>query len=218
MSHSLRPHGLQHTRPSCPSPSPRACSNSWPLSWWCHPTISPSVVPFSSCLQSFPASGHFLMSRLFASGGWSIGVSASASVLLMNIKGWFLLGLTGLISLLWGTIKSLLQPLTSNASILQCSAFFMVQLSYPYMTTRKTVALTIQTFVGKVMSLFFNMLSRFVITFVPRSKHPLISWLQSPSAGAKENKICHCFHCFPTYLPWSDGTRCHNLCFLNAEF
>ena len=97
MSNSLWPHGgLQHTRVPCPLPSPRACSNSCPLSLWYHPTISSSVVPFSSCLQSFPASGSFLMSRLFTSGGQSIG--ASASVLPMNIQDWFPLGLTGLIS------------------------------------------------------------------------------------------------------------------------
>ena len=98
MSDSFRPHGLQHTRPPCPLPTPRACSNSCPLSWWCHPTISPSVVPFSSSPQSFPALGSFLVSQFFASGGQSIG--ASASVLLMNIQDWFPLGLTGLISLL----------------------------------------------------------------------------------------------------------------------
>ena len=99
MSNSLLPHGLQHTRPSCPSPTPWACSNSCPLSRWCHPTISSSVVPFSSHLQSFPASGSFPMSQFFASGGQSIGVSASTSVLPMNIQDWFPLGLTGLISL-----------------------------------------------------------------------------------------------------------------------
>ena len=99
MSNSLLSHGLQNARLPCPSFSPRACSNSCPLGWWCHPTISSSVVPFSSCLQSFPASGSFLMSRLFSSGGQSIGASASASVLPMNIQNWFPLGLTGLISL-----------------------------------------------------------------------------------------------------------------------
>ena len=98
MSHSLWPHGLQHTRLPCPSPSPRACSNSCLLSQWCHPTISSSVVPFSSCLQSFPASGSFLMSWLFTSGGQSIGALASASVFPKNIQDWFPLGLTGLIS------------------------------------------------------------------------------------------------------------------------
>ena len=103
VSNSLQPHGLQgveDTRPPCPSPTLGACSNSYPLSWWYHPAISSSVVPFSSCLQSFPASGSFLMSRLFASGGQSIGASASASVLPMNFQGWFPLGLTGLIPLL----------------------------------------------------------------------------------------------------------------------
>ena len=100
VSDSLRPHGLQHARPACPSPTPRVHSNSCPLSWWCHPTISSSVIPFSSCLQSFIPSGSFPVSRLFASGGQSIGASASASVLPKGIHSWFLLGLTGLISLL----------------------------------------------------------------------------------------------------------------------
>ena len=99
MSDSLWPYGLQHARLPCPSPSPGACSNSCPLSQWCYPTISSSVIPFSSCSQSFPASGSFLMSQLFASGDQSIGASASALVLLMNIRDWFPLGLTGLISL-----------------------------------------------------------------------------------------------------------------------
>ena len=99
MSDSLWPHELQHVRLTCHSPSPRACSNSCSLSWWYHPTISSSVVPFSSCLQSFPASGSFLMSQLFTSGGQSTGASTSASVLPMNIQDWFSLGLTGLTSL-----------------------------------------------------------------------------------------------------------------------
>ena len=100
LQHCLWPHGLQHTRLPCPSPPPGACSNSCPLSWWCHPTISSSVVPFSFCLQSFPASGSFPMTQFFASGGQTIGTSASTSVLPMNIEGWFPLGLTDLISLL----------------------------------------------------------------------------------------------------------------------
>ena len=119
-----------------------------------------------------------------------------------------------------GTLKSLLQHHSSKASILQRSAFFIVQLSHPYMTTGKTIALTRWTFVGKVMSLLFNMLSRLVITFLPRSKCLLISWLQSPSAVILEtpqNKFWHCFHCFPIYFLWSDGTRCHDLRFLNVE-
>ena len=103
-----------------------------------------------------------------------------------------------------GTFKTLLQHYSSKASILQCSAFFTIQLSHLYMITRKTIALTRQTFVGKVMSLLFNLLSRLVVTFLPRSKRLLISWLQSPSAVILEppkNKVCHCFHCFPIYLP-----------------
>ena len=98
-SNSLWPHGLQHARPPCPSPTPRACSNLCPSSQWCHPTISSSVIPFSSCLQSFPASGSFPMSQFFPLGGQNIGVPASASVLPMNIQDWFPLGLTGWISL-----------------------------------------------------------------------------------------------------------------------
>ena len=120
-----------------------------------------------------------------------------------------------------GTLKSLLQHHSSKASIPWRSAFFKAQLPHPYVTTGKTIALTRWTFVGKVMSLLFNMLSRFVITFLPKSKCLLISWLQSPSAvifGAPQNKVCHCFHCFPIYLAWSHGTGCHDLCFLNVEF
>ena len=157
VSNSLWPHGLHHARLPCPSPSPGTCSNSCPLSQWCHPTIFSSVVPFSSCPQSFPASGSFLLSWLFTSGGQSIGASVSASVLLMTIKDWFPLGLTALIL---QTLKSLLKHHSSKASILQCSAFLMVQLSHPHMTTGKIIALTIQTFVGKVMSQFYNKLSR----------------------------------------------------------
>ena len=98
VSNSLRLHGLQHARPPCPSPTPGVYSNSCPLSWWCHPTISSSVFPFSSCLQSFQASGSFPMSQFFTAGGQSIGVSASASVLPMNMQDWFPLGVTGWIS------------------------------------------------------------------------------------------------------------------------
>ena len=183
MSDHLRPHGLQHTRIFWPSPSLRACPNSSLLSQWCHPTILFSVIPFPSCLQSFPASEAFAMSQLFASEGQGVGASASASVLPMNIQDWFPFRLTGWISLQpKGPLKSLLQHHGSKASILQCSAFFMVQLSHPYMTTREAIALTRQTFAGKVMSLLLNMLSRLVKAFLPRSKRLLISWLQSPSA------------------------------------
>ena len=120
-----------------------------------------------------------------------------------------------------GTLKSIRKNHSSKASLLRCSTFFTVQLSHSYMTTGKTIALTRQTFVDKIMSLLFNMLSRLVITFLPRSKHLLISWLQSPSAVILEfpqNKVSHCFHCFLIYLPWSDGTGCHDLSFLNVEF
>ena len=174
---SLRPHGLQHTRLPCPSPTPRVYSNSCPLSWWCHPTISSSVALFSFCLQSFPASGSFPMSWLFTYGGQSIGVSASVSVLAMNIQDWFPLGLTG-----WFSLQSKrLSRVFSNTTV-QKHQFFGAQVSlwsnsHPYKTTGKTVALTRQTFVGKVLSLLFNMLSRLVIAFLPRSKCLLISWL-----------------------------------------
>ena len=153
VSDSLRPHGLQHARPPCPSPTPGAYSNSCPLSRWCHSTISSSFTPFSSCPQSFPASGSFSMSQFFTSGGKSIGISASTSVLLMNIQDWFLLGWTGWIYLQSQGLSRVLQHHSSKASILQCSAFFIVQLSHPYMTNGKTIALTRWTFVGKVISL-----------------------------------------------------------------
>ena len=118
-----------------------------------------------------------------------------------------------------GTLKSLLQHHNSKASILRCSTFFIVQLSHPYMTTGKTTALTRHTFVGKVMSLLFNMLSSLLITFLPGSKRLLISWLQSPSAVILElkNIVSQYFQCFSIYLPWSDGTRFHDLSFLNVE-
>ena len=162
-SDSLWSHGLQHARPPWPSPIPEVYPNSCPLSWWCHPTISFSVIPFSSWPQSFPASGSFQMSQLFSSGGQSIGVSASTSVLPMNIQDLSPLEWTGWISLQSKALKSLLQHHSSKASVLQRSAFFIVHLSHPYMTTGKTIALTRRTFVGKVMSLLFNMLSRLLI-------------------------------------------------------
>ena len=135
VSTSLWSHELQHTRIPCLSLSHKVCSNSCPLSQWCHPIILSSVIPFSSCLQSFSASVSFPMSQLFASGGRSIGTSASASVLPMNIQGWFPLGLTGLISLQSRWLKNLLQHHSLKGSILRCSVLFMVQLSHLYMTT-----------------------------------------------------------------------------------
>ena len=221
MSDSLWPHELQHVRPPCPSQTPRVYSNTCPSSQWCHPAISSSVVPFSSCPQSLPASGSFPMSQLFAWGGQSIG-SFSFSISPSNeYPGLICFRMDWLdLFAVQGPLKSLLQHHSSKASILQHSAFFTVQFSHPYMTTGKIIALTRWTFVGKVMSLLFNMLSRLVITFLPRNNQLFISWLQSPSAVILEppkNKVWHCFHCFPIYFLWSDGTRCHDLSLLSVE-
>ena len=219
MSYSLRPHELQHARLPCPSLSPRVCSNSYPLNL-CHPNSSSSVTPFSSCPPSFlempPASGSFPMSQFFESGGQRIGASALASVLPMNIQGWYPLGLTGLISLQSMGLSSLLQHHSSKASVLWCSAF-MVQLSNSHITTGKTLALTIQTFIGKVMSLLFSMLSRFAIaSYKEQASFNFMAAVTICSdSGAQENEVCHCWY---VYLPWSDGTRCHDLSFLNVEF
>ena len=175
----------------------------------CRPLLPP---------QSFPASGSFPMNQLFTSGGQSIGVSASTSVLPMNTQDWSPLGWTDWISLQSKGLSSLLQHHSSKASILWHSAFFTVQLSHPYMTTGKNIALTRQTFVGKIMSLLFNMLSRLVITFLPRSKHLLISWLQSPSAVILEPRKCQpLFPLFPHLfvMKWWDWS--HDLSFLNVE-
>ena len=172
MVNSLRPHGSQHTRPPCPSPTPRVYSNSCLLSRWCHTAISSPVAPFSSCLQSLPGSGSFPMGQLFTWGGQSTGVSASASVLPVNTQDWSPLGWTGWIFLQSKGLSRVFSNTTvqKKTSIFQCSAFFTVQLSHLYMTTGKTIALTRWTFVGKVMSLLFNMLSRLVITLLPKSK------------------------------------------------
>ena len=137
MSDSFWPHGLQHTRLPCPSPSPGACSKSCASGQWCHPTFSSSVIPFSSCLQSFPVSGLFLMSWFFASGGQIIGASASASALPMNIQDCFPIGLTGLISLQSKGLSRIFSK--TRVQRLQCSAFFLVQLSHPYTATGKNM-------------------------------------------------------------------------------
>ena len=164
------------------------------------------------------------MSQFFAPGGQSIGVSPPASVLPMNIQDWFPLGWTD-----WISLQSKgLSRIFSNTTV-QKHQFFGAQLSL-YSNSHihtwllktlksKSIALTIWPFVDKVMSLPFNIISRLLIAFLPRSKHLLISWLQSPSAVILEPKkvVCHCFHCFPIYLPGSDGTGCHNLSFLNVE-
>jgi len=174
---------------TCPSLSPRVCSNSCPLSRWWHPTISSSVTHFSYS-QYFPASGFFPVRQIFLSGSQSIGASASASIspsteyagLISFRIDWFdLLAVQG-------TLKRILQDYNLKASILWCSTFFMVHLSHLYMTTGKTIVLTIWTFVGKVISLLFDMLSRMVIAFLLRINHLLISWLQSPSALILEPK------------------------------
>ena len=147
-----------------PLPTPGVHPNSCPLSRWCYPTISSSVISFSSCPQSFPASGSFQMSQLSTSGGQSIGASASASVLPMNTQDWSPLRWTGWIFLQSkGLSRVFFNTTVQKNQFFQCSAFFVVQLSYPYRITGKTIALTRQTFVGKVMSLLFNMLSRLVI-------------------------------------------------------
>ena len=156
MSNPLRPHGLQHSRLPCPSPSPGAFSKSCPLNQWCHPTVSYSVVPFSSCLQSFPASGSFLMSWLFTwwpkywSFSFSISPSKEYSGLISFRTDWLDL------LVVQGTLKSLLQHHSSKAPVLRHSAFFMVQPSHPYMTTGKTITLTIWTFVGKLIVDLFS--------------------------------------------------------------
>ena len=220
-SNSLQPHRLQHARLPCPSPSPRACSNSRPLSQWCHPTILSSVTPFSSCPQSFPASGSLPVSWLFASSGQSIGASASASVPPMNIQDWFPLGLTGLTSLLSKGLSRVFSNTTVKSINSSALSFLYNPLSHPCMTTGKTIALTIWTFVDKVMSLLFNMLSRLVTGFLPGSKRHLISWLQSSSAVILEPrkiKPVTVSIFFTIYLPWSDGTRWHDLHFLNDDY
>ena len=179
VSDSLWPHESQHARPPCPSPTPGVYPNSGPSSRWCHPAISSSVVPFSSCHQSLPASVSFPVSQLFAQRWpkyWSFSLSISPSnehpgLISFRMDWLHLLAVQG-------TLKNLLQHHSWKASILWCSAFFTVQLSHPYMTTGKTIALTRRTFFGKVMYLLLNMLSRLVITFLPRSKRLLISWLQ----------------------------------------
>ena len=170
VSDSLWPHGLQHTRPPCPSPTPGVHPNSCPLSRWYHPTISSSVVLFSFYPLSFPASGSFQLNQLFTSGGQSIGVSASASVLSMNTQDWSPLGWTG-----WISLQSKGLPRVFSNTTVQKHQFFSPQLSSQSNShihvwlLKKTIALARWTFVGKVMSLLFNMLSKLVIAFLPSS-------------------------------------------------
>jgi len=172
MSNSPRPHESQHARPPCLTPTPGVHSNSCPSSRWCHPAISFSVVPISSYPQSLPASESFPVSQLVAWGSFSISPSNEHPGLISFRMDWLdLLAVQG-------TLKSLLQHHSSKASILRWSPFFTETLTSIHYTTGKTIALTRRTFVGKVMSLLFNILSRLVITFLPRSKRLLISWLQ----------------------------------------
>ena len=164
----------------CPSLSARACSNSCPLSWQWHPSISSFVSPFSSCPQSFPASESFPVRQLFASGSQSIG--ASASVLPMNIQSRFHLGLTAWFLCVRGTLKSLIQHHIESINSSVLNLLYGPTLASVHYYWKKKLALTIRTFVVKVMSLlFFNMFSRFVIGFLPRRRNLLISWLPSPS-------------------------------------
>ena len=201
MSDSLQSRGLQHARPPCPSPTPGVYSNSCPLSLWYHPAISSSVIPFSSCLQFFPASGSFQNKSVLHIRWpkyWSFGFNISPSSEYSGLTSFSMEWLDLLAA--QRTLKSLLQHHSSKAPTLQHSAFFIVQLSPPYMTTAKTIALTRWTFVGKVMSPLFNMPSKLVITFLPRSKRLLISWLQSPSAvifGAPQIKSATISTIFP---------------------
>ena len=182
LSNSLRPHGLQHARLPCPSPTPGACSSSCPLSQsvmpsnhliLCHPLFHlPSNLPSIRFLSN--ESGLHITWPKYWSFSFSISPSNEYSELISFRIDWFNL------LAVQGTLKSLLQHHSSKASFLQRSAFLMVQLSHPYMTTGKTIALTRWTFIGKVISLIFNMPSRLVIAFLPKIKHLLISWLLSP--------------------------------------
>ena len=182
MSNSLQPYGLQHARPPCPSPTPGVHPNPCPLSWWCHPTISSSVVSFSSRLQSLSASGSFQMSQFFASGRQSIGASTSGSVVPMNIQDWFPLGWTGWISLqskglsrVFNTTVQRHQFFGSQPSLWSNSPIHTWLLEKPQLWLDRTLS-------ARKCLCLFNMLSRFVIVFLPRSKRLLLSWLRSPSA------------------------------------
>ena len=218
MSKSLCPHGLENVRLPYPLPTPLNCSNSCPLSRWCHKTISSSVIPFSSCLQYFQHQGLFQWLNFcirwpkYWNFSFSISPSNKYSGLISLRTDWFDL------FAVQGTLKSLPQHRISKASVLWCSAFFILQFSHLYMTTGKNVALTIWIFVGKGMSLLFNTLSRFVIDILPREKQAFFILMTAVIFVAQEYKVCHCFYCFPINLPWSDGTGCHDLSFLNVEF
>ena len=211
VSDSLQRHGLQHTRPPCPSPSQSLPKFMSILS------VMPSIhlilwSPLLLCPQSLPASGTFPVNQLFASGDQNTGASALASVLPMSTQGSFPLRLTGLISLLSKGLSEVFSSITvQKALVFWSSAFFTVQLSQLYMTTGKTIALTIWTFVSRVVSLPFDTFSRFVIAFLPRSKRLLISWLQSPSTVILEPKKKKSVT-IPTFYP----SVCHEVMGPNA--
>ena len=188
MPDSLRPHGLQHNRLRCPSLSPGVCSDSWLLSWWCYLTIlsSAALSPFPFNLSQNQGLFQWVSSSYKLAKYWSFCFRISPSNEYLGLIS-FMIDWFDLLAV-QGTLKSLLQHWNLKASVLWCSSFFVVQLSNLYTTTGKNIALTRQTFVGKVKSLLFNILSRFVIAFLPRSKNLLISWLQSLSALILEPK------------------------------
>ena len=218
MTNSLWPHESQHARPPCPSLTPRVYSNPCPSSRWCHPAISSFVVPFSSFPQFLPASEYFPVGHLFAWGGQSIGVSASVSVLPMNIQDWFPLEWTG-----WISLQSKgLSRVFSNTTVQSIKFLALSFLHSPTLTSIhdhwKNHSMTRRTFVGKVMSLLFNMLSRLVITFLPRSKPLFTSWLQSPSAVILEPiKIKSATVSTISPSISHEVIGCHDLSFLNVE-
>ena len=214
MSNFLWLHGLQHTRLFCSPLSTRICSISCTLNLW-YLTISSSVAPFSFCPQSFPASESFLSSfQFFTFGGQSTGVSASASVFSMIIQGLCSIGWTGLISQEFSAA-----PQFKSISSLALSFLYWQTLTSAHEYRKKNISLIMCTFVRKVMSLLFNMLSKFVIVFPLRSKHLLISWLQSSSSVILDlKKIYYVIaSTFSFHLPWSDDARCHDLSFSNIE-
>ena len=186
--------------------------------WSSHPILCCPLLLLPSVFHSIKVFSSESVLRIRWPKYWSFSFSISPS---NEYSGLIFLRIDWVdLPAVQGTLKTLLQHLSSKASILRHSAFFMVQLSHLYTTTGKTKAMTRWILVSKVMSLLFNMFSRLVIAFLPRCKHLLTSWLQSPFAVILEPKkiVCHCFHCFPIDLPWSDGTRCHDVSFLNAEF
>ena len=219
MSNSLWPRGPRHARPPCPSLNLEFTQTHVQSSWWCLPTILSPVVPFSSCLQSFPKSGSFPMSQFFASGGQNIAASALASVLPMNFQDWFPLRLTGFISC---------SPRDSQESspTPQFKSISSSVLSFVYSPTLTSIRDYWKNHSFDWMHLCwqsnvspFNALSRFVIAFLPKSKHLLISRLQSPSAmilEPKKIKSVTVSIVSPSILPWREWTRCHDLSFLNV--